>query len=296
MTQLVLSPHCPRSIGEQIVQLPFLSLLRQRREGPVVVAAPDDSYALLRAVGDVDTLVHLPRRLGARGWLSDVPALRRHGAGEVWQLRKRSIRSSLIARLASSGPIHGFRGNLTYLFQRDSREFDRTVYLAELYARLLDATLDDFAVRPPREDAGPALIIPGGLVPDKLYPLESWLRVAESLGRERSVEFVAGPGMERERDAARAVGFAVHESPAFPELRRLVTGAAVVLGNDCGPTHFAHIHDVPRVTIFEHRIQWRHWHRPTPRACVLRGPAPGRIGDVSVEDVLAAAHEVMSAP
>ena len=161
---LVFSPYCPRSIGEQIAQIPFLSTLRERTGGPITVVAPENSSRVLAALGAADDYVEFPLRAGAGELFGLARRLRASCAGAAWQIRKRSIRTSMLARASTAGPVHGYRGDLTWLFQRESIPFDTTIYLAELYLRLLGTSLADWdAAQPPREDGGYALVVPVGL-------------------------------------------------------------------------------------------------------------------------------------
>ena len=291
----VFSPYCPRSIGEQIVQTPFLTRLAARERADVVVVAPDESNHLLRALGVAADFDDVPLRANLGELASSLGRLRRRNARAAWQIRKRSIRTSMLAKAATRGRVYGYHGDLTGLFQRESIPFDTTIYLAELYLRLLGETLDDYSASLPREDAGHALIVPVGLTQIKRYPLEQYLEIAAELARERPVEFLVGPEMADEASFLRAAGYVAHQGPALPEVERLVTTASLVVSNDCGPAHFAQIRDIPRVTLFERSINWRHWHRPSPRGRVLRSPEPGAIAAITPREVLDAVAEVRAA-
>jgi ADP-heptose:LPS heptosyltransferase len=293
---LVFSPYCPRSIGEQIVQIPFLSALRERAGGPVTVVAPEESSRVLADLGAADDFVEYPLRAGAGELLALARRLRAARPRAAWQIRKRSIRTSMLAKAATAGPVAGYRGDLTWLFQRESIPFDTTIYLAELYLRLLGTTLAEWdAAQPPREDGGYALIVPVGLAEVKRYPIPQWLEVAAGLAKDRPVKFLIGPGMTEERAAIEGRDYEVHEGPAMPAVRDLVRNASLVLSNDCGPAHFAQLRDVPRVTVFERSVNWVHWFRPTEKAVALRSPQPGAIARISPRELLEAADQVARA-
>jgi len=66
-----------------------------------------------------------------------------------------------------------------------------------------------------------------------------------------------------------------------------------VIANDCGPAHFAHIHDVPRISLFDSAINAEHWFFAGRCGRLLRSPAPGEIGRIPPEVILERANELL---
>jgi ADP-heptose:LPS heptosyltransferase len=288
----VFLPYCPGSIGEQVVQLPFFRVLREREpEAWIVGVAPTASGAVIAALGLVDELVTVPVRGGALEAWRILRDLRRRDASLVYQLRRKSLRAALFARGATNAPIDGFAHGVNRWIQRRSVPFDTSIYLAEDYMRLLDGTVAEFAGRTVPAREGPVLVIPGGLTPIKRWPMDSYLRVAGELSTVRSVRFLLGPDMVAERDTLQADSrFEAIVGPTMPEIERLTLASSLVIANDCGPAHFAHVYDVPRISIFDRSIVASHWFSAGKHGRLLQSPAPGRIDEVRVEDVLAIAQ------
>ena len=118
--------------------------------------------------------------------------------------------------------------------------------------------------------------------PSKAWPAERFLQVAEHLRRlEMEPVFVAGPG----DDVTPFRGYRVVQGAPLGEVKALLAGAALFVGNDSGPAHMAAAFGVPAVVIFgsSDMAVWRPWKAP---AEVME--ARGGIGAVPVQDVLAA--------
>jgi hypothetical protein len=73
-----------------------------------------------------------------------------------------------------------------------------------------------------------------------------------------------------------------------------VRGASLVIANDCGPAHFAHIHDVPRISLFDSAINAAHWFFAGRRGRLRRSPAPDEIGRIPAGAILALANELLA--
>jgi ADP-heptose:LPS heptosyltransferase len=80
----------------------------------------------------------------------------------------------------------------------------------------------------------------------------------------------------------------------IPEVARLVRGASLVIANDCGPAHFAHIGDVPRISLFDAGVNHRNWFYAGRRGRMLRSPETGRIAEIAVSEILRHAEELLA--
>lgn len=103
--------------------------------------------------------------------------------------------------------------------------------------------------------ASPVVIHPGSGGAAKCWPLAEFLRVARRLRNAgRTVTYVIGPA-ECERWPAAALEaisgeFSLQTIAETTELVRLLSRAAVLIGNDAGPAHLAALLGTPTVTIF----------------------------------------------
>jgi ADP-heptose:LPS heptosyltransferase len=292
---LVCTPYCPSSVGEQIVQIPFFRLLRREHpDARILAVAPADSSALLEALAVADELRTTPP--GAGGLLRIARELRAAGVGSAFQFRRRSLRTALLSRLTTSGPIAGFAGHGSWLYQRRTVRYDRSRYIASSYLDLLGRSLQDFAEAFRSTPQGYALFVPLGRTERKRYPLARYLQVARRLRERMPVRILLGPGEREQKEAVERDGagaFAVDFAPPFIEVERRVRRASLVVANDCGPAHFAHIHDVPRISLFDSAINSDHWFFAGRHGRLLRSPAPGEIARIPPERVLELAGELL---
>jgi ADP-heptose:LPS heptosyltransferase len=118
-----------------------------------------------------------------------------------------------------------------------------------VYLDLLDddgISLADFAASAKRRTNHYVLLIPAGTSKYKLYPADQYVELARILRQQHEVHFLPGKGMKEVLDGLASVQDAcvVHRDKSTGEMRDIVLGARLVIANDCGPFHFAHIYDV----------------------------------------------------
>ena len=291
---VVFTPYCPGSIGEQIVQLPLLASLRRLHPGARLVAvSPERSHHVLTALGAVDEVVEH----AARPSLAEQrQVLRRLGGRKVSlvvQNRRLSARTAFLARLSAVAPMVGFDHGISRLLQARSLPWNDDLYIAENYLRLGEGTLEEYAAARSLPGRDETVLCPGGLADYKRWPFDRYLTLAGRLAATRPVRFLLGPDEAREAATLASDGrFPATVTPSFPEMERLVAGAALVVANDCGPAHFAHLHDVPRVSLFDRHIEPGLWFRPGRHGRIVLSPGKGELDRVTVEEVLAAVEAV----
>jgi ADP-heptose:LPS heptosyltransferase len=135
--------------------------------------------------------------------------------------------------------------------------------------------------------------VPGGRTEIKRWPLTSYLEVARALRPRLPVRFLLGPSEAPEHARIAEAGVEAVVAPPIPAVRDLLRGADLVIANDCGPAHFAHIHDVPRVSLFDKSVDASHWFWAGRNGRILQSEAPGRIGAIEPADVLRLADELL---
>ena len=136
---------------------------------------------------------------------------------------------------------------------------------------------------------GSTVIHPGSGAAFKCWPIDRFVELANRLAAEgRQVKFVIGE-VERDRWAAsdidRLAAVGKVEQPADPvALWKIISAAAVFVGNDSGPAHLAGMAGVPTVVIFG-ATSPEVWKPLGPRVAAVRGEP---IESVTMEQVLAA--------
>jgi len=123
----------------------------------------------------------------------------------------------------------------------------------------------------------------------KTWPHERFLAVAgqlQSAGLEPMI--LAGPA----DDASLFSQFQVFRNAPLAEVKNLMSGATLFIGNDSGPAHIAAAFGVPQVVLFgpSNPVTWAPW-RTEARVLTSRGS----IGQIGVEEVMAAADDLRSA-
>jgi heptosyltransferase III len=130
-----------------------------------------------------------------------------------------------------------------------------------------------------------AVIHPFASTPGKTWPAESFLSVAEHLRDKAGLTpiFLAGP----DDDPSAFTNFRVVRSAPLAEVKSLMAGAQLFIGNDSGPAHIAAAFGVPVVVLFgpSDPVNWAPWRT---EGQVLTNPEA--IGRIAVEEVIAAAE------
>lgn len=133
-----------------------------------------------------------------------------------------------------------------------------------------------------------AVIHPLASAAAKAWPAERFVAIARSLREDRGLEpvVIGGPGEDLS-------AFAEFDQMAGAELREvkwLMSGASVFVGNDSGPAHMAAAFGVPVVALYgsSDPVIWAPWRT---RSEVV--PAPDGLSNVSVERVQGAVDRLL---
>jgi ADP-heptose:LPS heptosyltransferase len=130
-----------------------------------------------------------------------------------------------------------------------------------------------------------ALIHPFASAPEKTWPAERFLEVAEYIDTHLGLEpiFIPGPG-----EPVHLFGpYRVIQNAPIQALKDLMSHARLFVGNDSGPAHIAAAYGVPCVVLFgpTDPAVWFPW-RTQGRALKM----PGGIQEVNVPQVIEAVN------
>lgn len=282
-------------LGNQIALVPLFEALRQADpQRGIIVCAHHRSAEALVALGFVDVLLPGPGR--PFSFINMLLALRRYRIEQTFMLRRHSIKTGLLARLVTRGEVVGFSARTTNLFLNRRSAFDIGVYAADNALSLIGRQLPVASEAGPKPMDGYFLIIPGGSLPQKKYPIGRYIDLAEALAATAPVHFLLGSDMTDEIGALDpyADRFVLHINRPLVEVAEIVDQSAVVIANDCGPAHFAHIRNTPRVLLFADAGRAGHWCRVTDRLRMLKSPVPGEIRSIDSGAILDAAMGLYS--
>lgn len=250
-----------RSLGDCVLTTPALQILKQFRPDLRVGVAVEDRF---RAVfeGNPDLEELLPGEIGAvRAFRPDLVINFHGGTRSAWMTRFSGARW----RAGFGHFRHQFPYNLRIPRAQEVLGVERKVHTAEHLASAM-FWLGAPVVGIPRArlvavggatGEGSAVIHAVAAAAEKTWPGERFLRVAESL-RASGVEPVfVGAGSD---DLSAFRGFRVVQA-SLAELKRLLAGASVFVGNDSGPAHMAAAFGVPVVVFFgpSDREVWAPW-------------------------------------
>jgi ADP-heptose:LPS heptosyltransferase len=200
----------------------------------------------------------------------------------------------MLARASGARRVHGYAGGSAARLHHTSIPYTEHEYFGENHARLVGRSLGEFADAVPREAGGYVLFIPGGHRAERRYPLDRYVQVADALGRRRPVKFLFGPETKADEILIRHAGHETMSSPELPDMMDLVRRARLVVANDCGPVHAAHIHDVPRISLFGIPGEIPHRFHAGRKGRVMEPPNGKGIGEIEPRDVIAAAEGLLA--
>jgi ADP-heptose:LPS heptosyltransferase len=136
----------------------------------------------------------------------------------------------------------------------------------------------------PPAASGYAVIHAFASAPEKAWAADRFLAVARQL-RDSGLKpvFLAGPA----DDAAPFAEFEVHSNAPLSQVKAILSGAQLFIGNDSGPAHIAAAFGIPVVVLFgpSNPVTWAPWRT---EAQVLTSPE-GMAG-ISIAQVTAAAE------
>lgn len=279
-------------LGNQIALIPFFHELKKIYPGHGIVTCAHQSAAgALMAMGYIDRLVkHRPDpELSAFELISTMRSL---NIEHAFTFRRHAFLAGFLARLSARKLVVGFTARTTRLFLSQSVSFNVKTYAAQNALALINRQLTDFSTNAAPQKRGYFLIIPGGSLKQKKYPLERYIAIAQRLSDIAPVHFLLGEDMNFEVQtlALHAQQFTLHVGRPLPEVADIIKQSAVVIANDCGPVHFAHIFDIPRVVLFAIMAKAANWFYPTQNAHLLKAPAGEDIGNIDMEEIIGTAR------
>ncbi len=280
-----------RSLGDCILTTPALDILKSSRPDLKIGAVVEDSFAPVFQDNPDVAAILAPSIQQLRAWRPWL-CLNLHGGNR-----------SMLLTLLSGAKIRAGFGHFRYSWAYNVRiptaqeilGVSRTTHTAEQLASAmfyLGAARREVpraklvATRP--GTAGPyAVIHPLARGQGKTWPAEKFLAVARHIAQELDIDpvVIAGPG----EDLAPFQSFRRLSGAPLDEIKSLIAGASLFVGNDSGPAHMAAAFGVPVVVIFgkSNPLVWAPW-RTVSETIVARGP----IEDVGVDEVLDAIERV----
>ena len=285
-----------RSLGDCVLMTPALALLKAHRSDLRIAVVVEDRFrAVFEGSADVDEILAPAARAIAK-WRPKM-ALNFHGGSRSMWL---AAASGAEIRAGFAHHAYSFLYNAkipraqTILALESSGEA-RRVHTAEHLASAM------FWIGVPRTEiprarltlTAEAPVLPGAYaifhpfasLPSKTWPAALFIQVGEHLRNRARLEpvFLAGPA----DDASAFAGFRVIRNAPLAQVKSIVAGAQLFIGNDSGPAHIAAAFGVPVVVLFgpSDPVNWAPWRTDCH---VLTNPAG--MDRITVGEVIAAAE------
>lgn len=278
-----------RSLGDCVLTTPALALLKAHRPDLRIGVVVEDRFAaVFEGNPHVDQILPPTARVMAK-WHPKM-ALNFHGGSRSMWLTAASG-----AEIRAGFAHHAYSFLYTAKIPRAQEILaeDRRVHTAEHIASAM------FWMGVPRTEiprarlhagatplAGAYVVIhPFASTPQKTWPAERFIAVAEHLRDKAGLEpvFLAGPA----DDPGAFANFRVIRNAPLAQVKSLMAGAQLFIGNDSGPAHIAAAFGVPVVVLFgpSDPVNWAPWRTESQ---VLTSPEA--IGGIRVEEAIAAAE------
>ncbi|MCC7175005.1 MAG: glycosyltransferase family 9 protein [Bryobacterales bacterium] len=277
-----------RSLGDCILTTPALAILREYRPDLAVAVVVEDRFRpVFEGNSDVDQLLP-PSVRELRRWRPHL-CLNLHGGN-------RSLRLTLLSGAGLRAGFGHYRGRCAYNVRIPTAQqvlgVARTTHTAEqLASAMFHLGVPQREIPPARlfaerrEASRPYAVLHATAAgpPGKTWPAEGFLAVARRLARTHGLEpvFIGAA----DDDLSAFSSFRRVAGAPLAEVKSLVAGASIFVGNDSGPAHMAAAFGVPVAVIFGRSdpAVWGPW-KTVSEVVAARGP----IESVSVEEVEAA--------
>lgn len=252
-----------RSLGDCVLTTPAISLLKQARPDLRIAMVAEDAFApVFTSNPDLEAIL-APRASEISRWRPEL-TLNLHGGGT-------SVRLMLAARSPWRAGFAHFRFGPVYNIRipraQEILRVGRKVHTAEHVASAMFHIGVPQAEIPrarlfaqPHLGARPyAVLHPLASAPDKSWTASNFLEVAGHLDKHLGLEpiFIAGPGENLDAFAR----YRTLAGAPLEEIKSLLAGASLFVGNDSGPAHMAAAFGLPVVVLFGSSDPdiWRPW-------------------------------------
>lgn len=280
-----------RSLGDCVLTTPALALLKQARPDLEIAVVVEDAFTgVFTGNPDIERIL-VPAASEIHKWRPHL-TLNLHGGG-------RSIRLTLAARSALRAGFGHFRLQSIYNIRipraQEILGVDRKVHTAEHLASAMfylgvpqceipRARL--FARSRPRVRPY-AVLHPLASAPDKTWPADHFLDVAKHIEDQHGLEPVFIGAAAENLEPFRA--YSCVQGANLEDVKSLLLGASLFIGNDSGPAHMAAAFGLPLVVLFGSSDS-EIWHPWRTEAVVLSDP--GGIQSIRVAEMIEAIQKL----
>jgi heptosyltransferase III len=284
-----------RSLGDCVLTTPALAVLKQARPDLEIAVVVEDMYAPVFS-GNPDVSQILAPTAASVGRFRPQIAINFHGgatsvrlmlaAASPWRAGFGHFRFQPIynVRIPRAQEILGVNRKVHTVEHMASAMF----YLGVPQTEIPRAGLFAAPLSRPRVFG---VLHPFASAPDKTWPSGHFLQIARHLDRELGIEpvFIGGAS----DDLSAFSEYACFEGAPLEEVKSLIAGSALFIGNDSGPAHIAAAFGRPVIVFWgaSDRDNWRPWRTEN----VVLSNANG-IHAINVAEALGAIETLAQAP
>lgn len=252
-----------RSMGDCILTTPALSILKRARPDVSVAVVVEDRFAaIFEGNPDADAILR-PGWKTLRKWRPHL-CINLHGGPASATM---TALSGADTRAGFAHFRHSYIYNVRIPRAQEILGDDRKLHTAEhlaaamfyLGAPRVEIPKARLFAAPSREQRPYAIIHPAASAPDKTWPAERFTGIATHLERHLDLDpvFIGAAG----DDLSPFRRWRTIPGPPLAELKSLIAGASLFLGNDSGPAHMAAAFGIPEIVIFgaSDPVIWAPW-------------------------------------
>ena len=241
-----------RSLGDCVLTTPAISLLRQSRPDLRIAVVVEPLFAaVFEGNPDVDRI--LPPETAPLARMRPELTLNLHGGGT-------SARLTLASRARFRAGFAHFRFRALYNVPipraQEILHVEHTVHTAEHLASAMfflgvaagDIPRARLFANPQQRQRPYAVLHPVASAADKTWPADNFLAVADRLENHAGLQpiFIAGPG----DDLSAFARYTTVSGASLQDVKSLLAGASLFIGNDSGPAHMAAAFGLPVIVLF----------------------------------------------
>lgn len=205
-------------------------------------------------------------------------------------LRRNSTFINLLVSFFNAKTKIGFETFITKPFFTSQKKHLTEVYRAENYLNLINGKLS----REIHNLNNEIIILPGAGGIHKIWDLANYLKLANELQNEYTnykISFVLGKTEANLVENTKP--FHCYYNLPIHELVNKIKCSKIIIANDCGPSHIAHIYNKPRIILFSNELNdadkvIKEWFRQTKNSVALVGEVNQSINSIPHSRVLQA--------
>lgn len=284
-----------RSMGDCVLTTPAIRLLKQHRPDLEIGIVVEDRFRDIYTGNPDIAALFPPSRTALLGWRPALCINLHGGTRSAW------ITALSMARWRAGFGHYRFQAIYNVRLPRAQQVFgeERTVHTAEHVASAMfhlgvpraEIPAASLAVPPVSRSAPYCILHPQATAPEKIWPAERFLALAEAIKNQFALEPVfigANPA-----EVAPFTRFSTVAGAPLKEVMGLIAGASLFVGNDSGPAHLAAGFGRPGVVLFggSDPVVWAPWRCPH-----LRQIVSSPVSSIPVNTVLESLEAVHSQP